>query len=317
MQHNNIRPMVEGGVLAAIALIFAMISAYLPVVGAFVNLIWPVPIILLGVRHGYRWSIMATTVAGVLIAILMGPLHAVSVVVGFGLIGITLGHAFRNQYGPVKSLIWGSAASLVSKAAIIAIGFAIFGANPVNFQGEAMTQAIDQAIDIYRSMGMTEEQLAQMSENLKQMLSIMQIILPVGLAGAAVVDTYLNFWVSKAVLKRMGHHIEAFPPIKEWTFPRAVVFLFAGAMGAVYFGKAQDIILLYNIGINIYIVATLILGVQGLAVFYFLAEKYKLSKLIRAVILFLIFTNGLLTQILIFVGIYDVMTDYRQLRASR
>ena len=260
---------------------------------------------------------MATVVAGVLIAILMGPLHAVSVVVGFGLIGITLGHAFRNQYGPVKSMVLGFTASLLSKAAIIAIGFAIFGTNPLTFQGTAMTEALEQAVGIYRSMGIPEEQLAQMSENMKDMLSLMQIILPVGLAGAAVVDTYLNFWASKAVLKRMGQQVEAFPPIKKWTFPRAVVFLFAGAMGAVYFGKAQDIILLYNIGINICIFAMLILGVQGLALFYFLAEKYNLSKLIRTVILFLIFTNGLMFQMLIFVGIYDVMTDYRQLRAPR
>lgn len=56
------------------------IDQRISLIGAFINLIWPVPIILLGVRHGYKWSMMATAVAGILIAILVHPLHAVAVV---------------------------------------------------------------------------------------------------------------------------------------------------------------------------------------------------------------------------------------------
>lgn len=316
-QRTNVRPMVEGGVLSAIAIIFAMISAYLPVIGPFINLIWPVPIILLGVRHGYKWSIMATAVAGILIAILMHPLHAVSVVVGFGLIGITIGHAFRHKFSPVKTMVWGSAASFISKIAIIGIAIAVLGTNPLNMQGEVIEKAMAQAMDFYRNMGIKEEELATMAETMKQMLGLMQMILPIGLAGAAVVDTYLNFWVAKAVLRRMGHYVEPFPPIKEWTFPRAAAYVFVGAMAAVYFGKSQDIILLYNIGFNVYIGAMLVLGAQGLAVFYYLADKYNLSKILRAAILFLVLSNGFLTQVLIFVGIYDLMADYRKLRTPR
>lgn len=177
-QQTNIRPMVEGGVLSAIAIIFAMISAYLPVIGPFVNLIWPVPIILLGVRHGYKWSIMATAVAGILIAILMHPLHAVSVVVGFGLIGITIGHAFRHKFSPVKTMVWGSAASLISKIAIIGIAIVVLGTNPLNMQGEVIEKAMAQAMDFYRNMGIKEEELATMAETMKQMLGMMQMILP-------------------------------------------------------------------------------------------------------------------------------------------
>lgn len=316
-RQTNVRPMVEGGVLSAIAIIFAMISAYLPVVGAFVNLIWPVPIILLGVRHGYKWSIMATAVAGTLIAILMHPLHAVSVVVGFGLIGITIGHAFRQKFSPVKTLLWGSAASLLSKIAVIGIAILVMGTNPLNMQGDVMLQATEQALGFYRDMGMSEENLAQMRETMIQAMGLMQIILPIGFAGAAVVDTYLNFWVAKAVLRRMGHTVEPFPPIREWTFPRAVAYVFVLATGAVYFGKTQEITWLYNIGFNVYIATMLLLAAQGLALFYFLAGKYNLSKILRAIILFLILSNGFLTQILVFAGVFDLMADYRKLRAPR
>ena len=58
MQLARTRSLVEGGILSAMAIVFALISVYIPVLGMFVNLLWPVPIILLGVRHGFRWSFL-------------------------------------------------------------------------------------------------------------------------------------------------------------------------------------------------------------------------------------------------------------------
>ena len=125
MTTTRVRPMVEGGILSAVAILFALISVYIPIIGAFINLIWPVPIILLGVRHGYKWSLMATAVAGILIALLVHPLHAVGVAIGFGLTGIVLGHCFRQKYRPVTSVLFGSCASLLSKIVVMGISAAV------------------------------------------------------------------------------------------------------------------------------------------------------------------------------------------------
>ena len=46
--------MVEAGIMAAIAIVFALINMYVPFVGMFLNFIWPLPIILCGMRHGMR-----------------------------------------------------------------------------------------------------------------------------------------------------------------------------------------------------------------------------------------------------------------------
>lgn len=316
MQQTQVKPMVEGGILSAVAIIFALISAYLPVLGPFVNLVWPVPIILLGVRHGYKWSIMATVVAGIIIAALMHPLHAVGVVVGFGLIGIVLGHAFRAGFSPAKTLLWGSAASLLSKVAILAIGAWTLGVNPLDSQSDIMSNAFAQAVEVYRSLGMKEEDLAKISENMNNMVNLMKIILPAGFVMAAVADTYLNFWLAKTVLKKLGHHVASFPPFKHWLLPKYVVYILAVALVMMYWGQAKDTIVLTQIGMNLQVVASILLFVQGLALFYYLAEKYNLSRLVRGIILFLIFTNGLFMQILILAGVWDILSDYRRVKIS-
>lgn len=314
MRQTNIKAMVEAGVMSAVAIVFALISAYIPVIGMLVNLVWPVPIILLGVRHGYRWSIMATVTAGIIIAVLLHPLQAVSVVVGFGLIGIALGHAFRQGFGPWKAMLWGSVASLISKAAIIGIGIVVMGVNPLNMQADMMDKAMSQAMDVYRNFGVPEQEMTKISEMMSSFKTLFPVILPAGFAMAAVVDTYLNFIVARAVLRRLGHHIAAFPPFKEWVLPQWVLVAFIAAMGLIYLGSSQQIDLVYKLGANLQVLTSVLLFTQGLAVFYFLADKYNLSRMVRGIILLLIFTNSLFSQVVLFAGVFDIAVDYRQLR---
>lgn len=317
MAQTKVKSMVEGGILSAVAVIFALISVYIPVLGAFVNIIWPVPLVLLGVRHGYKWSIMATIVSGAITAMLAHPLHAVSVVVGFALIGIVLGHCLREGFSPVKTMLYGSAASLVSKAAVLAIGMVFLGVNPLNIQDDAMIKAVDQAIGMYRSLGMKEEELAKASEMMRSTISLMKVILPAGFAIAAVFDTYLNFLVAKVVLKKLGHQIAPFPPFKLWNFPYHTVYVWGLSLGALYWANMNNLPLVSKIATNLQVIATAVLLVQGLALFYFVAGKYNLPRLARSIILILIFSNGLFTQIVVYAGAFDMILDYRRLRTPR
>ncbi|MDD4599706.1 hypothetical protein SDC9_04210 [bioreactor metagenome] len=314
MQQTKVKPMVEGGVLSAVAIIFAIISAYLPVIGPFVNLIWPVPIILLGVRHGYKWSILATAVAGVLIAMLMHPLHAVSVVVGFGLIGIVVGYAIRAEYSPMKIIAWGAVASFVSKAAVLAISAVVLGMNPLTMQTDVLGTAVGQAVELYRGMGMTEENLAQIAGNMQGLVDLLKVILPSGFVLAAILDTYLNFMLARIVLRKLGHHIEGFPPFKLWSLPQFIGYFFILSLVGMYWGKSRELVMLYNIAANIQVLTSMFLFVQGLALFYFVGDKYNLSRLVRGIILVLILTSGFLSQGLIFAAAIDMAVDYRGLR---
>lgn len=317
MSQTRVKPMVESGILSAVAILFAIISAYVPVLGAFVNIIWPVPLVLLGVRHGYKWSIMATVVSGIITALLLHPLHAVSVVVGYSLTGITLGLCIRLGLGSLKTMVFGSLASLVSKAAVIAIGMLLLGTNPLHIQDESMTQALEQMMSIYRSFGMQEEELVKMSEMMKSMLDIMKVILPAGFAVAAVFETWLNFVVSRAVLKKLGHHFTPFLAFKYWSVPYSTIYVWAISSGLTLLANMYKYELASKVLLNIQLLATVVLIAQGLALFYFLAEKYNLSRFVRNAILVLVLTNGLFTQAVVFAGAFDLIFDYRKLRESR
>lgn len=162
---------------------------------------------------------------------------------------------------------------------------------------------------------MKAEDLAQMEAAMGPMLELVKVILPAGFVLAAFLDTFLNYQVAKAVLAKLGQRIEPFPLFRHWTMPRITVYALAVALVSIYWGTSREIELLYHVGMNLQVITTMVLFVQGMALFYFLADKYNLSRIVKGLIIFLIFSNGFIMQGLILAGAFDLIFDYRQLRA--
>ncbi|MDR3561841.1 MAG: YybS family protein [Negativicutes bacterium] len=317
MRPVQVRSLVEAGVMSAVAIIFALISVYVPLLGSLVNLIWPVPIILLGVRHGYKWSIMATAVSGMMIAILIEPVLAVKTVVGFSLIGIVLGHAIREKYSPVKTLLCGSVAALISNLAVLGLVMLILGINPLNMDFQMMEKTMEEVMNIYRSQGISEEDIARAGELMRNVFVLMQVLIPAMFALGAVMTTYINFACARLVLRRLGQPTPGFPPFKHWKMPESVLWAFIAGTAMTYLGSTQQMDLVYRIGENVRWFGLIFTLVQGLAVFYFLADKYNLSRMVRGIILLLTFTVPILAYVAIYAGAFDIALDYRKLRKPR
>ncbi|MDR3588749.1 MAG: YybS family protein [Negativicutes bacterium] len=317
MQPTKVRSMVEAGVMSAVAIIFAMISVYVPLLGSLINTIWPVPIILLGMRHGYKWSIMAVAVSAIMIAILIEPVLAVKTVVGFSLVGIALGHALRSGFGPAKTLLFGALAALVSSVAVLGLMMLLMGINPLNLEMQMMNDASKQVLEVYRGYGMAEEELARMDQMLQMVFSIMRVALPALFILSAVISSYINLACARLVLRRLGQPIAGFGPFKNWAVPSYVLWTAVASGAMIYLGRWQQVELLSSLGINILMVTLIGIFVHGLAVFYFLADKYNLSRLIRSIILLMIFINTIFVLIVLYAGAFDMAMDYRKLRTPR
>lgn len=48
------KPIMEGGILAGIAIVMAMLGVYLPLLGIAFIYTWSVPLIVLAVRHDFK-----------------------------------------------------------------------------------------------------------------------------------------------------------------------------------------------------------------------------------------------------------------------
>lgn len=317
MNTHSSRPMVEGGLLAAVAVLFAVISMYIPILGVLTTLIWPVPLALLGVRHGYKISFMATIVAGLITAMLLNPLKALFIIVGWSLLGIVLGEGVRRQSSALSIMVFTSIASAISIIAVIFVQMTALGIDPLAMHDVQIAQVMEQTLALYRSMGVPLEQLEAWSKELDTITVFMKRALPTGLVLAAIFCAWLNFVVLRLLLKKLGYTIVPFKEFKYWQVPYWTIYIWAGSAGLLFLSTNYQIEWLLVVAFNIQMLISLILSCQGFALFWFWTAKHGWPSLMRNIILALILTNGFLLQIVVFAGAFDLILDLRKLKTNR
>jgi len=314
LSNTKTKPLVEGALLSALTIILSISSVYIPLIGIFLTFLWPVPIIVLCIRHGIRISIMATIVSGLVVAMMTEPLQAFTIVLGFGLIGITLGYAFKQKYTPGKTLLLGAGASILSKIILFALAMLILNINPLVTQMEIFKESLDSVVRFYSTMGMNNQQLQVLKENFNNMFQLLHIMLPGILIMASFFDAFINFSVAGLVLKRLGHKVGSIPPMREWRMPVFSVPMFLSGIAMMLLYRYYQIPVLRYLGINVQLVFSLVLMLQGLVVVNFYLSRFNTHKIVVAVIFMFILFNPFLSQIAVWVGLFDLLFDFRKQR---
>ena len=309
---TRVTSMTESGLLAALTVVMALIGVYVPLLGTVAILMWPLPILILIVRHGLKWGVMAVAVAGVLTAALVEPVVSLRLALAFAPGGIALGIGFRNGWSPVRTLATGIAASMASKLAALALLFAITGVEPFSMQFDMMEASFDQTIAFYRGVGLSEEQLAEVKTNMTENISLMRLLVPLMVVMMGLMDTMVNYYFGGKVLRRLGHEVKALPPFTEWRLPPAFAYLFAFSLIGAYWGATRNIDLLYRASLNLSMLATLAGLVEGISVYVYASRHYHWSKFLTMFVITFVMLNTFLVRILCLVGLFDMVIDYRR-----
>jgi len=338
--HIGSKPLIEGALLAAITVVLALLAFYVPPAGAGLALLWPVPIALVHLRHGFRVGILTVVVAGLTLTTFVGPIEAIGMVSTFGLMGLALGWCFRRKIPPFHTVLIGGLAMLGSMAVSLGLSFVFLKITPGQMLNE-MSEGLQQAEAIWQRFGMAESQVREVKQIWQASLRLMKYIFPGIIVTGSLMNAFLNFEVSRAILNRMGYSIEDVPPFETWKAPSpallglAAGYLFGFINGPWRVGPGMgqlrrieiigDPLLdigkwrwVFMAGANIQVVFTMLLTVCGMAVAYwFMKYRWRLSKPISVFLLIMALFNPLLGQVVLFLGILDSALDWRKLSFRR
>ena len=306
--------LVESAILAAIAVIFTIAGEYIPILGMFTNLFWPLPIILCGRRNGLKWSILCLLVTAAIIAMLVGPLVALTTVLLLGIIGLVMGEGMRRNLSPGKILLVGTMASIVSLMLSIAAGYFILHIDVMKNLTESLEQSFSMSMDLYKQMGIPLTQMAEMQAQMNAITKMMKISLPAIIFLSAPITVLINYWGARKVLSRMGEYYPWFPPFAQWQMPRTALLPYLIALGLLFLMRSRPEHILYILGYNLFIFFNVILVVNALSVIYWYTTTKHKGKGLFYLSLFLVFFSQLFSQLGVIVGAYDIIFDFRKLR---
>jgi len=312
MPTHEMTPLTESGALIALAVVLAILSAVVPVLGFFFLLAWPVPIAVLVCRHGVRWGILACLASGILLSMFLTPVGAAGIVLAYGLIGLGLGYAFSQGWSAARSYGFALVSGAIGQAASLGLVMALTGISPFVVSLEQLHQVVAESVAAQQEMGLPAAEVMELQEQMEAGLEIFAQMAPVLFCLIAVVLVSAAYFLTASTLRRLGTDAPTFPPFVEWRLPSAFAYLFGFAMVGIYWGGTREIDWLFQIAVAGELVALLAGMVQGFSLLSCLMEHFHMTGFWRYLLYFLIFINGLFLQILCLTGIFDMVFDYRK-----
>lgn len=304
------RALIEGALLTAITILFSVLDAYVPVFA----LVYSIPVVILVVRRGFRVGLLATLIAILGTSALTGPLQGVLVLVKVGVVGLTLGSCFRRRISPLAVIMITSLAVLVDLAVVFTISMRISNMNLATFVN-AFESGAKRVVDFYTKMGIGGKDLERVKSYAGQMVSALKTLFPAIAVLTVILTAGVNYFLARMVLRKLGHPVGGdIPPFSRWrvSWHWSWGYILGGVI--LFAGQAYQKHLLTLAGMNLVALFSYLFLVQGLAVGWYFMEKYRMSKLIGVVLAFFAVTNQFLSQILVWVGLFDGWFDFRKFR---
>ena len=310
--------MVEAGILAAIAIVMALISMYVPVLGAFVNFVWPLPIVICGARHGLKWSIMTLLVATIIIAMIMSPVNAFFLAAIFGLLGLILGECMRRHLAPMQLMAFGTIGGIIALVLNIVLSFVVLGIDPINMMFTSFDESLVQLAAYYREHGMSEADIKTSIDSYKEMLRMMKIIMPGAFLICAPIMAFINYICAKKILTKLGDSFASFPPFIMLKVPQWVLWpYFLSLLAVTYFYQTDQSSWMYAAAVNVQTVCSFSLVFQGIVLIYWYVETKNKPRWWANIGTALMLMIPLFSQIIVYVGAFDMVFDFRKIRNRR
>lgn len=277
-------------------------------------LFYPVPFIILGVRNNTKYSIYSILASSILIGILIDIFTGILAFLVFGLFSIVMAYMINKKYRPQQVLIGGILASVVTTIiAIVIIGY-LTGISFLSEINTALMENVKLQLDMLEQMEISSYEFSMVKDVLLATVNYIIIIIPATIIIFSIFIVYMNYWMSTAILRRLGNKSIEVPKFMHFRLPNNAVMGSALILILALLFRTMKILYYETIFINTVILISFVFFIQGLSVLVFLMNKKNMHKVPKIILIFLIIISVPLGLIVSIIGFVDAAVDFRKLK---
>ena len=277
-------------------------------------LFYPIPFIILGVRHKTKYNIYSILASSILIGILTDIFTGLLIFLVFGLISIIITYMINKKHRSQDILIGGAIATIVAILISIAIIGYITGISFLSQINATLSESMKLQLEILREMDLSTYELTLFKDFLTVTTDYMIILIPATIVISSVFVVYMNYWMSTAILSRLGHKTVEIPKFMHFRLPSNAIMGSAVIIVAAILFRSMKLFYYETIFINAVVLISFVFFMQGLSVVVFLMNRKKMHKIVKAILIFLIIVNMPLSIMVSIIGLLDVVLDFRKLK---
>jgi uncharacterized protein YybS (DUF2232 family) len=307
------RPVHKDVVVAiAITTLVAMAALYLRLLGPFVGLFFPLPILFYRAKLGRSSGLFILMAASLIVASLVGRHSLVTAAFLFelGLVGLILPELFEMNLSVEKTVGITAGVIITTGGLMLALYSFLSATSPWAVASNYLKHSAELAIAMYREMGASEEDIGVAAESVEGIVYIALRILPSIVIVTTLFLVWSNLLLARLLFQRRQLFYPDFGRLNHWKAPERFVWVAIGSGILLLFGRLG----LRMIGINGLIVMMMIYFFQGIAIVSFYFEKKQFPRLLRVLLYGLMAMQQLLLVVVIFVGFFDMWIDFRRER---
>jgi len=308
------RSQIHKDVIVAIAItaFICMATLYLRVLGPFVGLVIPLPILFYRFKLGRSLGllILAAVVLIVIFVVGWSSIGAVAFLFELGLVGLILPEVFEMNLSVEKTVGITTGAVLATGAVMLALYSLLSTASPWAVVSDYLEKSVEMAIAMYREIDASEEKIEILARSLEGILYLMLRIIPAIVIVITLFVVWSNLLLARSLLRSKELFCPDFGKLNQWKAPEHLIWVAIASGGLLLFAHPG----IKMLGINGLIVIMMIYFFQGIAIVSFYFEKKQFPKVLRAILYGLIAMQQLLLLVVIAVGFFDVWIDFRRTR---
>lgn len=308
------RSQIHKDVIVAIAItaFICMATLYLRVLGPFVGLVIPLPILFYRFKLGRSLGllILAAVVLIVISVVGWSSIGAVAFLFELGLVGLILPEVFEMNLSVEKTVGITTGAVLAAGAVMLALYSLLSTASPWAVVSDYLEKSVEMAIAMYREIDASEEKIEILARSLEGILYLMLRIIPAIVIVTTLFVVWSNLLLARSLLRSKELFCPDFGKLNQWKAPEHLIWVAIASGGLLLFAHPG----IKMLGINGLIVIMMIYFFQGIAIVSFYFEKKQFPKVLRAILYGLIAMQQLLLLVVIAVGFFDVWFDFRRTR---
>lgn len=306
---KNVHKLTEGAILLTVFAVILLITLYIPILGAVINLFLSLPFIFFSAKNNRKDSFVFL-VASLLLSLIVGTFLAIPLTLAYGLTGIVMGDFVRHKRGRGAGLIAGSITFLLNLVVQYGVAVAFFKVDFIKQSMELLKQSIDQSKDLLKVLD--QEPNAALFDRFNSAIDMLQLLTPSLFVIASCMAVLLIQLVSFPIIKRFGIDTGAWKPFRELTLPKNLLFYFLIAFLVSLIFQPETGSYFYLALINIMFILQLVMLVQGLSFVWFISHVKGWSRAIPIIVTVSLFIMPILLYIVWILGIIDLGFDLRK-----
>ena len=316
MENLKSKPLIEGAIFTGIVLIF-MILSNVPGLMVIANILVPIPVAILYMRHKWKVSLLSIIVGFIITTLMFGPVLGINAALFPALIGIPLGIGISKKKSGTVTLFYMVIGSIISYVVTGAITIYIT-------MGTTLNGFFNMLVTQYRTIGEEAIKAApnpQVAESVKQIMSMftiehIKLALPVGIIFIAFIESLIMYNIARNILIRLKINVKPLESFTRWYINPVVIAIILGVAILAVELKKNGIAFGNEIFAGAWGILLLLFVIQGLSlVSYFLVNKLRANKLVVTIICIFLVTSGMVIY-LVPIGLVDIILDYRSLNEN-